>query len=147
MKKLCILLTIGIIIIGTMTGCNTLTAAQRHAIENDRYVLRDSDSYRFTFRQSKRSPDGFDMSFRLFYGVYTLYDLDIKDNESVVIDFESVETSGQFKTVIVTPENEILTIAEGNDKGKVSLDLTEGKYKIKIVGKDAQGSLAINLAY
>jgi hypothetical protein len=87
------------------------------------------------------------MSFRLFYGVYTLYDLDIKDNESVVIDFESVETSGQFKTVIVTPENEILTIAEGNDKGKVSLDLTEGKYKIKIVGKDAQGSLAINLAY
>lgn len=147
MKRLSILVIIGIIMICTMTGCNTLTAAQRNAIENDRYVLRDTDSYRFTFRQSKRSPDGFDMSFRLFYGVYTLYDLDIKDSESVTIDFESIETSGQFKTVIVTPENEIVTLAKGNEKGKLSLDLTEGNYKIKIVGKDAQGSLAINLVY
>ncbi|MBV1756613.1 MAG: hypothetical protein KMY55_02095 [Dethiosulfatibacter sp.] len=147
MKRLCILIIMAVIMIGTMTGCNTLTAAQRNAIENDRYVLRDSDSYRFTFRQSKRSPESCDMSFKLFYGVYTLYDLDVSENETVLIDFESVATSGQFKTVIVTPEDEIVTLAEGNDKGKLSLNLTKGTYKIKIVGKDAQGSVAINLNY
>ncbi|MDP3386748.1 MAG: hypothetical protein Q8S24_05910 [Eubacteriales bacterium] len=147
MKRLCIFVIMGIIMICTMTGCNTLTAAQKNAIENDRYVLRDNDSYRFTFRQSRRSPESCDMSFRLFYGVYTVYDLDVKENDTVHIDFESVSTSGQFKTVIVTPENEIVTLTEGNGKGRLSLDLTKGTYKIKIVGKDAQGSVAINLEY
>lgn len=147
MRRLLTWMMFGIIMMSTLTGCNTLTAVQKHAIENDRYVVRDSDSYRFTFRQSRRSPESCDLSFRLFYGVYTLYKLDIKDNEPVTIDFESIETSGQFKTVIVTPEKEILPLAEGNDKGKVSLDLPGGTYKIKIVGKDAQGSLAINLNY
>ncbi len=53
---------------------------------------------------------------------------------------------GQFKVVLTTPEDEVMTLLEGSRAGVTSIELIEGVSKVKIVGYGAAGEIDLDIS-
>ncbi|MDR5659311.1 hypothetical protein RH915_07395 [Serpentinicella sp. ANB-PHB4] len=128
-----------------LSGCMSLTTTQRKAYDDDQYILQEKDNYTFTNRSYQDEDENYAMTFDTFYGVETLWEMDAEAEGKLFLEYESNLKKGSFRCVLVTPENEVITLFDGTDKGKLELDVVEGKSWLKIVGKDAGGAFAITI--
>jgi len=47
--------------------------------------------------------------------------------------------------VLVTPDKEIVTLLTGTQQGSATQELTQGKYVIKLLGRNADGQINLSL--
>lgn len=80
-----------------------------------------------------------------FNGKDTIWLIDVKKPGEIELNYDSVLKKGNFKTVLVTPKSEVITVFEQSKKGSYKADLKTGEYRIKIVGKNAGGYINMNL--
>lgn len=80
-----------------------------------------------------------------FYGSYTIWIIETKEVSSIKIDYYSKLKKGKFKVVLVTPEKDVESIFEQNQYGNTTLPLKKGRNRIKMVGKDAAGSIKMKI--
>ncbi len=127
-------------------GCNT--NEQKSSIyDNNDKILQDGDSFSFTDRIGKTDENRLDIRYNRFYGVQTIWVIKVEKPGVINVDYASEVTSGDFKVVLETPEQELIRIVEdkGKRQGSHKLNATAGTYKIKIVGKNAFGRIKVDL--
>jgi len=117
---------------------------KKEVYENDGRIMQEADSYYFRKRIAENDEHGIYLEFNRFYGVQTLRVIDAGDNSEIALDYRLLVKGGKFKVVLLTPEGELLKVAEQDGEGTFSVPASEGDYRVKIVGENADGIIEIH---
>lgn len=115
---------------------------------NDRsLILSDEDSYTYQKCVDTGSTDtSLKREFQGFNGKDTIWMLDAAENASISLDLSANLSSGKFKVLLVSENNDITTLLEGDDTQNTSVDLENGTARIILVGDHTSGSCEISLS-
>ena len=115
---------------------------------NDRsLILSDEDSYTYQKCVDTGSTDtSLKREFQGFNGKDTIWMLDAAEDASISLDLSANLSSGKFKVLLVSEDNDITTLLEGDDTQNTSVDLDNGTARIILVGDHASGSCEITLS-
>ena len=115
---------------------------------NDRsLILSDEDSYTYQKCVDTGSTDtSLKRDFQGFNGKDTIWMLDAAEDASISLDLSANLSSGNFKVLLVSEDNDITTLLEGDDTQNTSVDLGNGTARIILVGDHASGSCEITLS-
>ena len=115
---------------------------------NDRsLLLSDEDSYTYQKCVDTGSTDtSLKRDFQGFNGKDTIWMLDAAEDASISLDLSANLSSGKFKVLLVSEDNDITTLLEGDDTQNTSVDLDNGTARIILVGDHASGSCEITLS-
>ena len=114
---------------------------------NDRsLILSDEDSYTYQKCVDTGSTDtSLKREFQGFTGKDTVWMLDAAEDASVSLDISADLSRGKFKVLLVSEDNDITTLLEGDYTQSTSVDLENGAARIILVGDHASGSCEITL--
>lgn len=114
---------------------------------NDRsLILSDEDSYTYQKCVDTGSTDtSLKRDFQGFNGKDTIWLLDAAEDASISLDLSANLSSGKFKVLLVSEDNDITTLLEGDDTQNTSIDLEKGPARLILVGDHASGSCKITL--
>ena len=110
-------------------------------------ILSDEDSYTYQKCVDTGSTDtSLKRDFQGFNGKDTIWTLDTAEDASISLDISANLSSGNFKVLLVSEDNDITTLLEGDDTQNTSVDLDNGTARIILVGDHASGSCEITLS-
>lgn len=137
---ICLLFLIGNIICGVVFAKNNIYN------NNDKIVEYDY-SYNYINRigEGEKSNDKIDIKYSGFYGTDTIWILESKEESEITFNYDSKVNSGDFKAVLINPQKEVKNILEGTEEGSKTIKLAKGKYKFKLVGRNAEGKINISI--
>ena len=136
---ICILFVIGIII-----NCGVFVS-KNNIYNNNEKIVKEDYSYNYTNSIGESSNDKMDMKYSGFYGTDTIWIIEAKEESEITFNCDSTVNSGDFKAVLINSKGEIENISEGADHGYKTIKLAKGKYKFKLVGRNAEGQVKISI--
>ncbi|MBP3040535.1 hypothetical protein J9303_13675 [Bacillaceae bacterium Marseille-Q3522] len=115
--------------------------------DDNNKIAGEGDSFSYNSRTEPENESNLkiDVSYRGFYGTGTIWNLDAKEAGDITFTYDSTVNNGDFKAVLINPEKEIENIFEGSQQGDKTIKLTVGKYRLKIVCRDANGEIKISI--
>lgn len=130
-----------------LVGC-TQNDSKLLIFDDNALILEEGDAFTYSVRTESNEiiANQFDLSFRGFSGKETIFTLKTTQPTTLSLQYLSTLSSGQFKVVIVTPDNEVFTLLSGSDDDTSTISLQSGIYKIKLVGKTAFGTISLTLS-
>ncbi|PKL01348.1 MAG: hypothetical protein CVV56_01745 [Tenericutes bacterium HGW-Tenericutes-1] len=146
LSKRSLLLLLLFILSITLIGC-TDHSDKELIYDNEELQIEIADSYTYSLRddESENVVNQIDLSFRGFIGRDTIWTIDVTENTEIDITYISELRSGQFKVVLITPDNEVHSVLTMTDQGSETVAFPEGKYYIKLIGINAFGSISMNI--
>ncbi|MHB1150704.1 MAG: hypothetical protein ACYC00_00155 [Eubacteriales bacterium] len=138
------LLCIVFIFTSCLLGCG-IDADKKDIYDNDIYIAQEGDIFSFYNRVGEEDEKQIDIKYSGFYGAQTIWVIQTEENSEINLSFHSIVKSGKFKIVLITPEQDLISITEQDNNGTFKINVAPGKYKIKIIGKNASGNLQIGL--
>jgi hypothetical protein len=113
--------------------------------DDDKRIAQEGDSYSFFQRSGEEEKKGnhLKLQYSRFYGVQTLWAYESPKECEINLNYDSQVDKGKFKVVLVTPKQEVIKIAEQDDKGSFKAVVPKGKYSVKIVGNNAKGEILL----
>lgn len=142
-KKAIIFLS-SILLTFSITGCS-ISEYQKSIYKDDSKIASQADSYSFRNRVGSTSSGKSSVKFGTFYGMDTLWTIEATKETSISLDIDVRVDSGDFKVVLINPDNRVIVIAEGQKSGTQELKLQMGKSRIKIVGSNAKGEAKLSI--
>lgn len=136
-KICCLLLTFVLVFF----ACRNSSYNGRSQIlsNEDRYTYKKCIDTGSTDTSLKREFQGFD-------GKDTIWILNAAEDASISIEVSACLSGGKFKVLLVSQDNEITSLLEGDDIQDMSVDLQSGVSRIVLVGDHANGSCKIILS-
>lgn len=120
---------------------------QKNIYNNSKKIVEQGDSYTYNKRTvNENNNDKIDWKYSGFSGDDTICILKPKEDGEITINYDSKVNHGNFKMVLVSPKKqEIKTIFEGTEEGSETIKLLKDEYRIKIVGKNAEGEIKFSI--
>lgn len=143
MIVLLIIIISTIVIVDYSINYRVLSDKQRIFDDANQLVL-DYDDYSYSTKRGRNMNDTSSLEFE-FSGMDTIWDIKAQSEGILHINFQSIIASGEFKVLLITPSDEIVTILEQSKSNEKDIQISEGISKIKIVGRDAKGELKMTL--
>jgi hypothetical protein len=138
MKRLVALLVSCLMVI-SMSGCGDLDSVY----DDDTTIIRSGDSNSTTGASSTIIGNDLSVTATLT-GSRTIWRYDAETDTDATFSYSlSVSSGGKAKLVLITPDNEVIVLAENTDNTTDSeiqtqtVSLQKGEYRIKIVGQAA----------
>lgn len=128
-----------------MTGCTSGSRYQKSVFNDDDKIINGEDSYTYKKRIGNMVKDRIDMKFGTFTGIDTVNKIKAEKDDDIVIKFESKIDKGDFKVVLITPDDKIINILEGTSEGTKTIPIKKGLNRIRVVGKEAKGKVKIEI--
>jgi subtilisin-like proprotein convertase family protein len=125
-------------------GC-AVSDYQKSLYKDDSKIASQADSYSFRNRLGSASSGKASVKFGTFFGMDTLLAIEASQESTASLEVDVKINSGDFKVVLISPDNKVTTIAEGTKSGLQELKLQKGKSRIKIVGNNAKGEVKLNI--
>ncbi len=136
MKKLLTLSVMMLLVLGLLTAC-TLNDNQ-NVYYNSGRILNTTRELEYTeFNESITEGQAY-LTFQELSGIDTLFIFTAEEFASITV-FQCID-GGQAKVVLIDPYDRIIELKE-----TTVINMTEGYYKIKVVGNDACGMIAISI--
>lgn len=125
-----------------------ISSACGNSSYNDRnLILSNEDSYTYQKCVDTGSTDtSLKREFQGFNGKDTIWMLNAAEDTSISIDLSADLSSGKFKVLLVSEDNKITTLLEGDDMQSTSVDLKKGTARIILVEDGTSGSCEITLS-
>lgn len=142
-SKILVLIT-SLIFVFSAGGCS-VSEYQRNLYKDDSKIISQSDSYNFKNRLGSNSNGKASIKFGTFYGMDTVFTIEASNEAVAMLEIDSKVDSGNFKVVLISPDNKVVILAEGTKSGAQELKLQKGKSRIKIVGNNAKGEVKLNI--
>lgn len=145
------LIALATLVAVVITGCSPVTNHhrivdyQKNVFDDENKIVVQGDSYTYSTKKGKCIGNEADLKFASFSGMDTIFKITSDGQNDVVINFEAVITKGDFKVVLITPDDEVINILHGTKKGSETIALKEGTSRIKLVGKNANGKIRIKI--
>lgn len=128
MKKLSMMIMIFLMSL-SLSACNF---SEHGALYDDEErMLATGDTYSFLGKIEVNNS----IEFNRFSGIYTLKSINV--NGTITIHVAMNMTSGRFKVILVSDDDGIIELDEGENQ----LTLIDDRARLRIVGDDAKGSL------
>jgi len=139
---------IGLLLIILLTvligGCG-VKERQKNIYEQNSEISQAGDSYSYSQRLGEVDEQSLNIAYERFYGTDTIWLLNAEQTGKITINYDLALASGDFKVVLVTPQDEVTVVAEGSGKGEYETQVSPGKYRVKIVGRNAFGEAAAEI--
>lgn len=124
-------------------GCG-IDKDKKSIYDDDKRIAQEGDSYSFFQRsEEEKKENHLKLHYSRFYGVQTLWAFESPKECEINLNYESQVDKGEFKVVLITPEDEVIKIAEQKSKGIFKVVVPKGKYSVKIVGNNAKGEILL----
>ena len=136
---------LAILVAMAITSYNSVTNYQKGIFDDENKIAEEGDSYTYSIRQGKSAGNEANIKFTSFWGMDTVFEITSAGENDVVFNFESVIDNGDFKVVLITPDNEVVNILEGTKKVSETISLKDGTSRIKLVGRKARGEIKIKI--
>lgn len=117
---------------------------KKEVFENHERIMQEADTYYFRKRMAENDADRICLEFEKFYGVQTLWVIGVGESSEIALNYRLSVKGGKFKVVLLTPEGELLKVAEQDGEGTFSVPASKGEYRVKMVGKNADGIIEID---
>ena len=131
----------------TLVFTLVLSACGNSSYNDRNSILSNEDSYTYQKCVDTGSTDtSLKREFQGFNGKDTIWMLDAQEDASISLDLSTNLSSGKFKVLLVSEENEITTLLEGDGTQNTSIDLEKGTARIILVGDGTSGSCEITLS-
>jgi hypothetical protein len=147
MKKAALLVVFSLLVslVLLLTGCSA-SEFQKSVYNDDSKLIKQADSYSYKSRVGSTTSEKSEIKFGSFFGMDTLWSIEAKEEAVVTLEYDIKIEKGDFKVVLIGPDNKVITIVDKGNSGKQELRLQKGNSRIKIVGKDAKGQVKINIS-
>lgn len=141
-----ILLFIGILILLDIIVSCVFNVWQKNIYNNNKKIAQQGDDYTYSRTSSENSNDKIDWNYSDFSGDDTVWILNSKEDCEITINYHSTVDNGKFKVVLANPKKEeVEDILEGTEEGNKTIKLSKEEYRIKIVGKNAEGQIKLSI--
>lgn len=129
----------------TIIGCSPIVDYQNSIFNDEDKIVKDSDSHTYSVRQGKSKGNETDIKFTSFSGTDTIFKITSDTESAIVFNFESIVDKGDFKVVLITPDDEIVEIVNGEKEGSETIKLKEGISRVKLVGRKSKGQIKMDI--
>ena len=130
---------LSICIAGLLSGCNTSSYNNKDAI------IADEDSYTYRKCNDEGSSDSsLNREFTGFSGKDTVWTLESETKTDISINLSTDLEKGKFKVLLVTSNDDIEILLEGEGTKNETIEIEAGTSRIIIVGDDASGICQIS---
>lgn len=124
-----------------------LSACENSSYNDRSLILSNEDSYTYQKCADTGSTDtSLKREFQEFNGKDTIWMLDAAEDASISLKLSANLSSGKFKVLLVSEDNSITTLLEGDNAQNTFVDLENGTARIILVGDHANGSCEIILS-
>lgn len=113
---------------------------------NDFMIKSERDNCTYLYSKGTNESGDTDISFK-FSGMDTIWCINSKSEADVVFKCNAVIKEGDFKVVLINPDDSISEIVDGSVEGEISYLIKPGKTRVRIVGNKVSGSLKLRLCY
>jgi hypothetical protein len=120
-----------------MSGCN-----HNDLYSDDAKIAKSADSYSAVMSIGNTEENEYSLSATMT-GMQTIWRYKVDSDSEITISYMlSVSQGGKAKLVLITPNNEVIELAENTDNTETTemqsqtIQLTKGNNRIKIVGYD-----------
>lgn len=142
-KTIIIIVTL-IMCISLLSGCG-INDYQKNLYDNEKDLCKQADSYSYVLRVGNTINNKTSIKYGTFYGMDTIFIIDSKESGKITLNYESKIDSGKFKGVLISQDDKVTTIFEGNAKKEETLEVEKGINRIKIVGNNAKGNFNMEI--
>lgn len=144
-KKLVLSLVISsITVVGI--GCGPMNEYQNSMFDDESKIVKESDSHTYKSRAENNINEDKSIKFSSFSGTETIYELDCNnENEEIVLNLKTSIDKGDFKIVLISPEDKVTDIVIGTNELNETFKLEKGTSRIKLVGKQSGGKIDIRI--
>lgn len=111
---------------------------------NDCMIKSEKDSCTYLYSKGTNESGDTDISFK-FSGMDTIWCINSKNEVDVVFKYNAVIKEGDFKVVLINPDDSINEIIDSSEEGEITHLIKPGKTRVKIVGNKVSGSLKLRL--
>jgi len=144
-KRMLGLVCLNLFLAAVLFGCGAGSDKQK-IFDDEAGITQDGDTYTFVNRTgSTNSDEDVALAYTGFSGVQTIWIIEVSAASEVDFEFNSTVDDGDFKVVLVTPDKEIVTLLTGTQQGTATQELTQGKYAVKLLGRNADGQINLSL--
>lgn len=141
-----ILLFIGVLVLLDIIISCVFNVWQKNIYNNNKKIAQQGDDYTYSRTISENSNDKIDWNYSDFSGDDTVWILNPKEDCEITINYRSAVDNGKFKVVLANPKKgEVENILEGTEEGNKTIKLSKEEYRIKIVGKNAEGEIKLSI--
>lgn len=128
-----------------LTGFNHATY-QKTVFSDISKIVSEADSFSFVKREGVTTDTHIAISYVTFSGMETIWKIEAQDEGILALEFTSIVNRGEFKVVLISPENEVVNILQQNEAGFKSVPLKIGFSRLKIVGLESSGELTLTIS-
>lgn len=119
---------------------------QKSIYNDNSKIVNSADSYTFLTNTNDINGNTLTESFNKFTGMVTVYDLKTNEDSTIKVDFKTDISSGNFKIVLIDPNDNVTDILEKSASVNKEIELPSGKSRIKIVGYNAKGNINLTVS-
>ena len=122
-----------ILITVLLAGCSSSYVSDKEIISDENsYTYRKCNDTGSTSNSLNRAFEGFD-------GKDTIWMLDVENKASITVKISTTLDKGKFKVLLVTNDNDIVTLLENDGTYEQNIELEAGTSRIIIVGDNSSG--------
>lgn len=119
---------------------------QKSIYNDNTKIISQADSYTFLTNNSNINGNTVTESFNKFTGMVTVYNLKADLESTIKIDFKSTISNGDFKIVLIDPNDNVTDILEQSSSVEQEIAISSGESRIKIVGYNAKGNIDLSVS-
>lgn len=135
-----------LVLLIALSGCSAAGQDKLNIYADDAMIAAEGDSYTFTNRVGGvNEDDTLDLTYSGFTGSNSIWTVEFAESGTLTLQYQSTVKAGDFKVVLVGPEKQVMTLFEGTQAGEKTADLPAGNYTLKLVGREASGSVNLVL--
>ena len=112
-----------ILVVIIIVACNSVARYQSSIFYDESKIVREADSYTYRSKIGNGRGDEYDIKFTSFSGMETIYMIESGGENDVIVDFKAIVKDGEFKVVLITPDDEIINIVNGTDEGSKTIKI------------------------
>ncbi len=133
------------LIILLFNSCMMTELDQRRAFDSDKIIVSEEDSFSYVKRVGRSVSRRTDIEFEGFSGTDTILSIKSHEGDLIGIAYRSQIITGQFKLVLIDPDEKIQSIVVNSGSGNTSILLKEGIYRLKLIGRDSSGIISFEI--
>ena len=134
------------IILLMFNGCAMAVVQQKRAFDSDKIIVRSEDTYTYEKRVGRSVNNKTDIQFEGFSGTDTILTINADSDDNVTIAYYSQIDRGDFKILLIDPDNRVTTIFNQSDSGATSFPIFPGISRLKMVGRESSGIISVQIS-
>lgn len=134
------------LVTGLLAACAP-DSGKADIFEDDARIAEEGDTFSYAIRNAPTTAESqLNLTYTKFSGMETIWTLTAATESLAAFEYTSNVKSGDFKVVLIDPEDRVSVLVNGSMDGSQSFRLSPGEYRVKVVGRKTDGQIKFTLS-